>query len=203
MNQTITKNIIFIKIILFIVCLYPAVNIIYRIFTNHLGANPIEYIIRYTGDKAILFLTLTLAITPIRKLLTLSSLIKFRRFLGLFSFFYLFIHVNFWLLDNNYDINEVSKSISKTYIIIGIFSFFILLFMTITSFSFIIKKIAKIHKKLWQRIHQGIYLASLLAVFHYYLIKASKNNLQEVYLYSLIISFLLLYRAYIFFKNDA
>ncbi len=201
LNEKISKNMKLLKIILFLIFILPLIQMIYHIVKNDLS-NPIEYLIRYSGDKAILFLTLTLSITPLRKILSLTSLLKLRRFLGLWTFFYFFVHLNIWFLDNGYSFDEMRKNIMKPYIVIGLIAGFILFLLAITSFKWMIRKMAKINSHFWMRLHQMVYVSAILSIIHYYLIKVSKNDLQQVYIYASILFFLLIYRFLVTWKNS-
>jgi methionine sulfoxide reductase heme-binding subunit len=107
-------SIIWIKIPVFLLCLLPLVRLVWRALNGGLGANPIEFITHRTGDWTLIFLVLTLAITPVRKVLRLPELIRFRRMLGLFAFFYGFLHVSTWIgLDRFFDLTEMLHDVRK------------------------------------------------------------------------------------------
>ena len=103
-----------IKVPVFVLCLVPVALLLWRAFTGGLGANPIEFITHATGDWTLRFLVITLAVTPVRKLVRLPELIRFRRMLGLFAFLYGCLHFTTWLvLDKYFDWNEMGKDILK------------------------------------------------------------------------------------------
>ena len=109
------------KIIVFLASLIPFINLIYGIFTDNLGANPIEYILHSTGFWTLTFLTITLSVTPLRKIKGLNKLIQYRRMLGLFAFFYAFLHFGIYLgIDRFFEWGEIVEDIfERPYITLG------------------------------------------------------------------------------------
>lgn len=194
MNDYLLKHIIKFKALVFILCLLPLAVLVFKGFNQDLGANPVEFITRFTGKYALIFLCITLAVTPVRQILKLNSLIRFRRLLGLFVFFYALMHFTIWFwLDHNFDFSEMFKDVVKRpFITVGFIAFILLIALAATSFNKAMKSLGKN----WQKLHYAIYPIAVLAIFHYYWIKSSKNNLSDVYLYGSIVLVLLSFRLF-------
>ena len=181
-----------VKIALFLVCLAPAGYLGWRIYTGELTANPLEYITHFTGDWAIRGIAATLAITPLRKLLRQPDLIRFRRMLGLYTYFYACLHFLTYLwLDRLFMFGDLAKDIAKRpFITVGFATFLMLTPLAITSTTGWIRRLGG---KNWQRLHRLVYLAGVAAVIHYYWLV--KSDIRLPLLYGAIIGALLLYRA--------
>ena len=194
LNSFILKNLTGFKVLIWILCLIPLGILVLKGFRQELGANPVEFITRFTGKYSLIFICITLLITPLRQIFKLSSLIRFRRTLGLFTFFYALLHFTIWFwLDHNLDFSEMFKDVIKRpFITVGFSAFVLLAVLAATSFNKAIKYLGKN----WQRVHYAIYPIAVLAIVHYYWIKSSKNNLNDVYLYAIIILVLLGYRVF-------
>src|SRR5271157_5029461 len=123
------------KVVVFLLCLMPLASLGWRALHNDLSANPIEFITHATGDWTIRFLVLTLAISPLRKILKLPDLIRFRRMLGLFAFFYACLHFTTWIwFDKFFDLSEMWKDIEKRlFITVGMLAFFLMIPLALTS----------------------------------------------------------------------
>lgn len=178
--------------VIYLFCIFPFVRLIWLGFTDSLTANPIEFITRFTGTWAIVFLCATLAITPIRKIANFNYLVLYRRPLGLACFAYALLHFLTWLvLDHQLDFSEIIPDFYKrTYITVGLTAFLLLIPLAATSTH----HMQRILGRKWQKIHQLIYLIAILAPLHYWLHKAAKNNLFTVKIYVGIIAVLLGYR---------
>ena len=163
----------------------------WRAYTNDLTANPIEFITHFTGDWAIRFVVFTLAITPLRKLLKLPDLIKFRRLLGLFAFFYATLHFLTWfVLDKYFDMHEILGDFAKRrFITMGLLAFSAMIPLAITSTSGWIRRIGG---KRWQKLHKLIYVTGIAAVIHYWWLV--KSDIRQPLLYATLVGVLLLYR---------
>ncbi len=182
-----------IKPTLFVVCLIPLALIAWDAFNNHLGANPIEKIMRRTGDWTLRFLLITLAVTPARQLLNLPWLIKLRRMLGLFAFFYAFMHfTNYIWLDQFFDVDEIIKDVIKRkYITIGFASFLLLIPLAITSTNNMVKRLGG---KRWQKLHKSVYFIAIGGVIHY--LWLVKKDLGDPLIYAVLLAILLGYRVW-------
>lgn len=179
------------KVVVFMACLLPVVLVGWDAYTQNLGANPIEKITHTTGDWTIRFLLITLSITPARKLLRLPSLIRFRRMLGLFAFFYGCLHFTTYIwLDKFFDIHAMLHDIAKRkFITVGLTAFVLLIPLAITSTAGWIRRLGG---KRWQRLHQLIYVSAICGVIHYlWLVKADIRKPLE---YGAILAMLLSYR---------
>ena len=161
-----------IKIPVFLVCLAPLGLLAWQGLHGNLGANPIEVITHSTGDWTMRFLLITLSITPLRKLLGVPSLIRFRRMFGLYAFFYASLHFMTWLwLDKFFDWHEmVADVVKRRFITAGMLGFLLLIPLALTSTAGWIRRLGG---KNWQRLHRLIYISALAGVIHYiWLVKA-------------------------------
>jgi methionine sulfoxide reductase heme-binding subunit len=180
------------KAIVFLAFLAPAGYLGWRNYIDDLGANPLEYITHFTGDWTIRFICMTLAITPLRKLLGMPDLIRFRRMIGLYAFFYGCLHFTAYLwLDKLFDFHEIVKDIGKRpFITMGFASFVLMLPLAITSTKGWIRRMGG---KRWQLLHRLVYFAGIAAVVHYYWLV--KSDVRLPLLYGAIVAVLLLYRV--------
>ena len=179
------------KVIVFLVCLVPLGGLVWRGFTNGLGANPVEFIQLTTGRWTLRFLVFTLSITPFRKVLNLPDLIRFRRMLGLFAFSYLCIHfLTYLVLDQSLDFRAIAKDVAKRpFITVGFLGFLLLLPMAITSTAGWIRRLGG---RRWQMLHRGIYFAAVCGVIHYYW--KVKSDVRLPVFYGVLVAILLLWR---------
>lgn len=181
----------FLKVVVFLACLVPVAFLGWDAYTQNLGANPIEKITHATGDWTIRFLLITLSITPARKLLKVPSLIRFRRMLGLFAFFYGCLHFTTYIwLDKFFDVHAMLHDIGKRkFITVGLTGFVLLIPLALTSTAGWIRRLGG---KRWQRLHQLIYVSAICGVIHYlWLVKADVRKPLE---YGAILAVLLGYR---------
>ena len=187
----------FLNTILTMAGLIPLAHLIYLGHQDALSANPIEFITRFTGSWALIFLCLTLAVTPLRRITGYNLLIKLRRTLGLLVFFYASLHVLTWIwLDQSLDIDAMLRDVIKRpFITMGFISFILLWPLAITSNQ----KAKNILKRRWSQIHTLIYVIAITVIAHYWWHKSGKNDYAQVSLYASIMAILLGYR--IIFKN--
>lgn len=183
------------KPLFFCAALLPAVWLIVAAATNQLGANPAEALIRSTGDWALRALCLVLALTPLRVTFSVPALARWRRMLGLFAFFYAFLHVlSYSWLDMGLDVPDILADIAKRpFILVGTLAFAVLLVLAATSFQ---RAIRSLGGKRWQALHRTVYAAALLAVLHFFWMRAGKNDFAEVAVYAAIIAALLGWRLW-------
>lgn len=188
------------KALLFIICLIPAIWLITAFFTNQLGANPIEAVTRETGLWALRFLWLTLLITPLRWLTGWNNLVRFRRLLGLYVFFYAILHMLLYLgLDQFFDINEIIKDIIKRpFITIGFFTFTALIPLVITSNNAMVKRMGG---RRWKQLHLLTYFIAIASSIHFYMLVKLDKTEPLIYIGLLII--LLTPRVYRYAKTVA
>jgi methionine sulfoxide reductase heme-binding subunit len=176
------------KIAVFLAALMPLARLAYRGYAGLLGANPIEVITRATGDWTIRFLLITLAITPLRKLTGVNWLIRFRRMLGLFAFFYGCLHFTTYIwLDKFFDLHEMVKDIGKRpFITVGFTAFVLLIPLAVTSTAGMIRRLGG---KRWQQLHRVIYVSAIAGVVHYWWLVKADLRLPELYAVILAILF--------------
>ncbi len=179
------------KVVVFLACLAPLGLLIWQGFTHGLGANPIERITRATGDWTLRFLLITLAVTPARRLLGWPALIRFRRMLGLFAFFYGTLHLLTYVgLDQFFDPRSIGKDILKRpFVTAGMTAFVLLVPLAVTSTAGWIRRLGGAR---WRRLHRLIYFSALAGVVHFYWLV--KSDIREPVLYGAILAVLLGYR---------
>jgi sulfoxide reductase heme-binding subunit YedZ len=177
------------KLFIFLLALLPLDRLIWLGLTEDLGANPVEFITRSTGTWALVFLCLTLAMTPLRLLTNSVAWIRYRRMLGLFSFFYASLHFVIWLwLDQNFDLVEMLKDVLKRpFITMGFISLVLLVPLAWTSTHWAQRKLGR----RWVQLHRLIYLIACTAILHYWWHKAGKNDLDTVSIYAVVLLLLL------------
>ena len=182
-----------IKAALFVLCLIPLARLIVLGFTDGLGANPIEFITRSTGEWTLIALVITLTVTPLRRLAQIPSLLKLRRMFGLFCFFYACLHFTTYIwLDQFFDFGEIVKDIAKRpFITVGFAAFVLLIPLAMTSNNAIIRRMGA---RNWQRLHRSVYVVAILAVVHYWWLV--KKDLTEPIIYAIILGMLLAYRLF-------
>jgi methionine sulfoxide reductase heme-binding subunit len=187
-------NTIYIKRIIFILGLWPILSIGIDILQNNLGANPIEFIERHFGKWTLIFLCLTLSMTPLRNITTISQWILYRRMLGLFVFFYASIHLLCYIwLDYHFAWIDIKNDIIKhRYVLVGFLAWLLLLPLAFTSSDRMMRRL----KVNWKRLHRLIYLIAILGVLHF--VWLVKKDLTEPLIYAVIVSLLLILRLNIF-----
>jgi len=178
------------KIIVFFLSLWPIYLITYQIVFNQLGPEPVDRIINHFGEWTLIFIFLTLSMTPLRKITKSLEWIKFRRMLGLFTFFYASIHMLSYVgLDYRFDfeplINDVLK---KKFIFIGFSAWLLLIPLAVTSSE----KMVRLLKKNWKKIHRLIYIIGIFGVLHY--IWLSKTIFFKPLIFLILLIILLLFR---------
>jgi sulfoxide reductase heme-binding subunit YedZ len=180
------------KPILFILALLPLGRLVWFGLQNDLGANPIEFVTRSTGTWALIFLGITLAMTPMRVLTGQTSFIKLRRMFGLFCFFYACLHFLIWFwLDQNLDLQTMwADVIKRPFITMGFLTFVLLIPLAITSNHFSVRALGR----RWSLLHRLVYVIACTALIHYWWHKAGKNDFQTVSIYVAVILLLLLCR---------
>ena len=181
------------KILIFINALVPLGFLAWDAFWQKLGANPVEFFLRTTGVLTLLFLLITLTVTPLRKMFGWNGLIKFRRMLGLFAFFYGFLHlVTYSIFDKSLNISAIAADVwQRPFIAVGMLAFFLLIPLAITSTNGMIKRLGG---KNWSRLHKLTYVIAVLGVIHFWMIV--KSDVTYPLLFGLILAVLLGYRIY-------
>jgi methionine sulfoxide reductase heme-binding subunit len=179
------------KVVVFLACLVPLGLLVQRALTGGLGANPVEFIQHDTGDWVLNFLVFTLAITPLRKLLNLPELIRFRRMLGLFAFFYVCLHFLTYIgPDQSFSLAGMWHDIEKRrYVTVGFLGFVLLIPLAITSTAGWIRRLGG---KRWQMLHRAVYFAAICGVIHYYWLV--KSDVRMPLFYGALFTILILWR---------
>lgn len=183
-----------IKLLVFLLALIPFARLAYGAFTDGLGANPLEFITWNTGEWTLYFLTMTLAVTPLRRLTKWNWLVRLRRMLGLFAFFYVMLHFTaFFWFDHFFDVQEMLKDVAKRpFILVGFTAFVLLIPLAVTSTNGMVKRLGA---KRWQWLHRLIYLIVPLGLLHFWWMRAGKHNFTEPLIFLAIVGVLLLVRV--------
>ena len=182
------------KPLVFMLCLLPFAWLVFRVFTQDLGANPQEALIRVTGDWTLRFLCIVLAVTPLRTITQTPQLARFRRMLGLYVYFYVVIHLlSYSWFDMGFDVAEIAKDIYKRpFILVGFSAFLLLTPLALTSFNRAIKTLGA---KRWQLLHKLVYMIACLGILHFFWMRSGKNDYNEVFVYAAILGVLLGWRV--------
>lgn len=182
----------FLKSILFLLSLIPLLRLVWLGNIDGLGANPIEFITRSTGTWALVFLCVTLAMTPLRLLTGWGIWVKMRRMFGLFCFFYASLHFSIWIdLDQGLDWQAMIHDVLKRpFITMGFLSLVLLTPLAATSNRWAVRRLGR----RWSVLHKLVYLIAITVIAHYWWHKAGKNDLQTVSIYAAVLLFLLALR---------
>ena len=183
-------NQIYIKRLIFTLSLWPILSLSIDILQNNLGANPVEFIDRHFGKWTLIFLCLTLSMTPLRKITGISQWILYRRMLGLFVFFYASIHLLCYVgIDYQFAITDIKNDIVKhRYVLVGFLAWLLLLPLALTSSDKMIRRL----KGHWKRLHRLIYLIAILGVLHFMWLV--KKDITEPLIYAVIVLLLFILR---------
>jgi sulfoxide reductase heme-binding subunit YedZ len=178
---------------LFAMALLPLAYLVYRALIGDLGANPVETVNRYTGDWVLRFLLITLAVTPLRRLTGWNGLLRYRRMLGLFAFFYACVHFLSWIwLDQYFVLADIVADVAKRpFITVGFASFLMLIPLALTSTNAMIRRLGA---KRWQRLHRLVYLIGIGGVVHF--LWLVKSDIREPLIYGMILALLLGFRVW-------
>jgi sulfoxide reductase heme-binding subunit YedZ len=187
------------KPLVFVLCLLPLAWLVFGAINDQLGANPAEALIRSLGDWTLRFLCLTLAVTPLRVRTRTPQLARYRRMLGLFTFFYACLHLlAYGWLDMGLDMADIGRDILKRpFILVGFACWLLLLPLAATSFN---RAVRWLGGRQWQALHRLAYVIGPLALLHFFWMKSGKNDFAEVAVYALVIAALLLERLVRYFK---
>lgn len=182
-----------VKALMFVMCLVPLGWLAWRAWHENLTANPIEYITHFTGDWTIRFIVFTLAVSPLRRLLGLPDLIRFRRMLGLYTFFYGSLHFLTWFwLDKYFDLHDIAQDVVKRkFITVGFLGLLLMLPLAITSTKGWIRRLGA---NRWQWLHRLVYVAAIAGVVHYYWLV--KSDIRLPAFYGVIVALLLASRLF-------
>ncbi len=179
-----------VKVLVFLAALTPFLSLVQSLLTGQLGPNPIDPLTDHTGTLAIRFLLISLSLTPLRYVLKKTWPLRFRRMMGLFAFFYAFLHVSVYtILDQQLDLADIWDDLAeRPYILAGTTAFLLLLPLAITSTQKMVRRLGR----RWLLLHRAVYIASLAAVVHY--VWLAKGDIVEPFVYLAVLMILLSYR---------
>jgi sulfoxide reductase heme-binding subunit YedZ len=182
------------KSAIFLLALVPFARMVYLTLTGQL-VEPLEFITRGTGDWTLYFLCITLGVTPLRKLSKWNWLVKLRRMLGLFAFFYAALHFTTFLwFDHFFDLQEMWKDVLKRpFITVGFIAFVLLVPLAVTSTNGMVRRLGG---KRWQWLHRLVYVIAPLGILHFWWMKAGKHNFTQPIIFGVIVALLLGIRLY-------
>ena len=187
---------------LFVLATLPFVRLFIAAFTNQLGANPVEFITRNTGDWTLYLLCAALAVTPVRKLTGMVWMARLRRMVGLFGFFYAALHFTTFLwFVHAFDLGDMWRDVVKRpFITVGFSAFVLLIPLALTSTNAMVKRIGS---QRWQWLHRLVYLILPLGVLHFWWMKAAKHNLAQPTAFAIGVAALLAIRLYWTFRQKS
>jgi len=179
------------KACVFVLCLVPFLALVERALHGRVGANPVEFLQHATGDWTLRFLVFTLSVPPLRKLLHLPELIRFRRMLGLFAFFYVCLHFLTYIgPDQSFHLAGMWQDVAKRrFITVGFLGFVLLIPLALTSTAGWIRRLGG---KRWQALHRAVYVSAVCGVIHYYWLV--KSDVRKPLFYGALVAILLLWR---------
>lgn len=182
------------RAVVFVACLVPLVRLVALGWFDRLGANPVEFVSRSTGTWTLVMLCAVLCVTPLRRITGWNSLIRVRRMLGLYVFFYVCLHLTTYVwLDQWFDAAAIAKDIVKRpFITAGFAAFVLLVPLAATSTDAMIRRLGR-H---WAELHRAVYAVAVLAVLHFWWHKAGKNDIAEPAVYAAIVAVLLGWRVW-------
>jgi sulfoxide reductase heme-binding subunit YedZ len=180
------KDTRFAKVLIFINCLIPLILLLWDTYRKQVGANPLEFVTRTTGMLTMIFLFLTLAVTPLRRVTGLNWLVKFRRMLGLYAFVYAFLHLMTYVaFDRFFKLATIPGDVAqRPFIALGTAAFFLLVPLALTSTKSMVRRLGG---KNWKRLHRLTYLAALGGVLHYWMLVKSDTRLPLTFGFLLVV----------------
>lgn len=188
----------FAKLLVLINCGVPAVLLGWDAWHHQLGANPVNFAIRTTGMSALIFLMLTMLVTPLRKLSGLNWIIFSRRTLGLYAFFYALLHfLIFFSLDREFSVSStLSEMVKRKYLLVGITGLLVMVPLAVTSTNAMIKRLGG---KRWRALHRLAYVAAIAGVLHYYM--QVKADVRQPLAFAAVLTILLGYRLLVYLRQ--
>lgn len=190
----------FSKFVVFINSVIPLGLLLWDLYRQRVGPNPLEFATRTTGMLTLVFLSLTVAITPLRQIFRLNSLVKYRRMLGLFAFFYGTLHLLTYVwFDRLFNFVSVAQDVAqRPFILVGMVAFLLMVPLAITSTNKMVKRLGG---KRWAKLHRLVFLAAVAGVLHFWLLV--KSDIRLPLTFAFIILFLLGYRLLVkYFPSD-
>lgn len=186
----------FSKLLLFINGLVPLFLLLWDVYRKQVGANPLEFVTRTTGMLTLVFLMITLALTPLRKITGLNWIVKFRRMVGLYAFFYGALHLTTYLwFDRFFNLSSIAGDVAqRPFIAIGMAGFFLMVPLAITSTNKMVKRIGG---KRWAMLHRLVYVAGAAGVVHFWMLVKSDKRLPLTF--GFILALLLGHRLFLKF----
>jgi sulfoxide reductase heme-binding subunit YedZ len=190
----------FTKVLIFLNALVPLMLLLWDVYRKRVGANPVEFMTRTTGMLTLIFLMISLAVTPVRKITGSNWVVKFRRMLGLYAFFYGALHLLTYVwFDRFFNFRSIAGDVlQRPFIAIGMTAFFLMVPLAITSTSKMIKRLGG---KRWAKLHRLVYLAGVAGVLHFWMLVKSDTRLPLTFAFILLL--LLGYRLLIRFGPPA
>ena len=187
------KDTRFAKLVLFVNCLVPLALMLWDVWRRQVGANPLEFVTRTTGMLTLVFLFIALAVSPLRRILGLNWLGKFRRMLGVFAFFYGVLHLMTYVaFDRFFRMTSIPGDVvQRPFIAIGMLAFFLMLPLAITSTDEMVKRLGG---KRWAKLHRVVYLAAIFGVVHFYMLV--KSDLRLPLTFAFLLALLLGFRVF-------
>ncbi|HXC70789.1 MAG TPA: protein-methionine-sulfoxide reductase heme-binding subunit MsrQ [Pyrinomonadaceae bacterium] len=179
------------KLVIFINSLVPLVLLLWDVYRKQVGPNPLDFATKTTGMLTLIFLSLTVAVTPLRKIFGINSLVKYRRMIGLFAFFYGSLHLLTYIwFDRLFNLKSVGQDVvRRPFILVGMTAFFLMVPLAITSTNKMVKRLGG---KRWARLHRLVYVAAIAGVVHFWMLVKSDTRLPLTFAF--IVLFLLGYR---------
>jgi methionine sulfoxide reductase heme-binding subunit len=183
----------FAKLVVFVNALVPLVLLLWDLYRKRVGPNPLDFATRTTGMLTLIFLSLTVAVTPLRKIFGVNSLVKVRRMLGLFAFFYGSLHLMTYVwFDRSWNLISVGQDVAqRPFILAGMTAFFLMVPLAITSTNKMVKRLGG---KRWAQLHRLVYVAAIAGVVHFWMLVKSDTRLPLTF--GFILLFLLGYRLF-------
>ena len=179
------------KLVIFINSLIPLALLLWDVYRKQVGPNPLDFATKTTGMLTLIFLSLTVAVTPLRKIFGINSLVKYRRMIGLFAFFYGALHLLTYIwFDRLFNFVSVGQDVvRRPFILVGMTAFLLMVPLAITSTNKMVKRLGG---KRWARLHRLVYVAALAGVVHFWMLV--KSDIRLPLTFAFIVSFLLGYR---------
>lgn len=191
-----------VKVLVWMLAMLPFARLMYLGVIGQFGANPLEFVTRSTGTWTLVMLCATLTVTPLRRLTGWNWLIRLRRMLGMFAFFYGLQHFLLWIgVDRGFDLAYMLKDVAKRpFITVGFTAFVLMIPLALTSTNGMVRRLGG---KRWQALHKSVYAIAVLAILHYWWHKAGKHDFAEVSVYAAVVFTLLAMRLWSWWRRPA